>query len=149
MLELVLSLASKEMVYRGFSCHQHPPCAAHAGPGVTGEEPAASSPHGPSGKGSCTMGAKSCSPSHNPHTASSRDSLVHKSQQEVWTCPGQICQSRGQLFPIMVVSTSWYQDKGLLFLGTSARLAGRVSGTCLGLYEEMAHVDGWEGWEAR
>lgn len=39
-----LSLASKETVYRGFFCHQHAPSVAHAAPGVTGEEPAAS-PH--------------------------------------------------------------------------------------------------------
>lgn len=77
-------------------------------------------PHGPAGKVSSTTGAKSCSPSHNLHTASSRDSLVHKSLQEFWTCSGHICQCRGQLFCILVVSP-WCQGKELLFLGTSAR----------------------------
>lgn len=121
LLELVLSLVSKGTVYRAFFCHQHSPCVSHAAPGVTGEERTASFPHGPAGKVSNTTGVKSCSPSHNLHTASSHDSLVHKSQQELWTCPGHICQCRGQLFPILVVSTPWCQGKGLLFLGTRAR----------------------------
>lgn len=121
LLELVLSLVSKGTVFRGFFCHQYSLCVSHAAPGVTGEEPTASFPHGPAGKVSNTMGAKSCSPSHNLHTASSCDSLVHKSQQELWTCPGHICQCRGQLLPILAVFTPGCQGKGLLFLGTSPR----------------------------
>lgn len=121
LLELVLSLCLQRDGVRGLLLSPASPCVAQAAPGVTGKEPAASSPHGPAGKVRSTTGAKSCSPSHSLHTAPSWDSLVHKSQQELWTCPGHICHCRGLLFPILVVSSPWCQGKGLLSLGTSAR----------------------------
>lgn len=140
LLELVLSLCLQRGGVRGLLLSPASPCVAQAAPGVTGKEPAASSPHGPAGKVRSTTGAKSCSPSHSLHTAPSWDSLVHRSCGHAL---GTFATAEACCSPFWWSPLLGAKARGCSPLAQVPDPAGRGSGACLGLCEEMRR--GWLG----